>query len=155
MEFPRTIKGWQFYVAGALVVASLLSAVFSLWPFDLELPPPRENPSVWEVLLHDRLVLGFLRLALTFVALYAIASIPALAIAGRWMKGFGSSGLSVDEVQTADTTIGDLAGELEEAKRERDEALDIAISLDEENEDLLEENEQLRQIVSDLQSQQD
>lgn len=53
--------------------------------------------SLWNLILSDRWTLGFVRLAVLLLAVYAIASVVALITAGRWIKGFGTAGLSADD----------------------------------------------------------
>ena len=118
----------QRRVALALVFLAILLAAGRAWPFDAS--PPREHASLWQLLLADRLTLGFVRLALVAVALFVVASVPALIMGGRWLKTFGTSGLTADEA--VDTTAAltrarlELAGvreELEAVKKERDQAV--------------------------------
>ena len=155
MELHRKIRGWGWqYVAASLAVAGTLVLVTgSIGPFDVDLPQLRDRASVWQVLLHDRWILGVLRVALTFVALYAIASIPALIIQGRWLRGFGSSGVSVDEAQEeVDESVEGLERQLELADRNFGEAVALASSLNEENDDLRKEIEELTQIIDGLEN---
>lgn len=58
---------------------------------------------------------------------------PALIIAGRWLKGFGTAALTADDAAKGQDTINDLRAQvsgltekLDEAKAERDEAQRIA-----------------------------
>lgn len=90
----------------------LTLAVCELWPFHThaeDLPVPG---SIVEVLLRDRLTIGFIRAALVAVAGYVLVSVPALVIARRWIKGFGSSGLAADDVSGGETSIRELQGGL-------------------------------------------
>ena len=45
------------------------------------------------------------------LAVFVIASVPALVTGGRWLKGFGAGGLITDDA-------ADLRNELDETKRE-------------------------------------
>ena len=73
-----------------------------------------QGPSVWQYLFADRVTVGFGRLALVFGSLFLIASVVALAIAGRWMSGFG--GLSVDERESAEEHISEIEEQLKETQ---------------------------------------
>jgi hypothetical protein len=48
-------------------------------------------------LFADRTTIGFLRLGLVLLAVYLIASVPALVVGGRWLKGFGRDGVTADD----------------------------------------------------------
>jgi hypothetical protein len=62
------------------------------------------------------------RLALVLLALFAVLSVPALVLAGRWAKGFGTSGLTADDAVDANRTIDGLKAQIETLTRERNEA---------------------------------
>lgn len=83
------------FIAGATGVASALTAlVFGVWPFHGA--PPGEEAPLWDVLLNDRAMLGFVRGAVAAAAIYLIASVPALVARGRWASGFGTGGIVAD-----------------------------------------------------------
>jgi len=106
----------QRRVAVALVSIAILLAVGRSWPFSASPPRARtDQPSLWQILLSDRLTLGFgfVRLALVAAALFVVASIPALIVEGRWLKAFGASGVTADDAS-------DVAAELAEYSRELD-----------------------------------
>jgi hypothetical protein len=67
---------------------------------------------VLNALLQDPVIIGVLRLAIVVAALYAIASVPALIVGGRWAKGIGSGGIVADDVRV------DAAQALELVRRE-------------------------------------
>jgi hypothetical protein len=92
----------QFWVAGGTIAAIVALAVWSIWPFQEAPPSLGQEPSVWEVLLHDQWVLGFLRSGIVVVVVYVIVSVPALIVAGRWMKGLGTAGVTADDAERAD-----------------------------------------------------
>jgi hypothetical protein len=111
---PRAVQ----WVLGSLFAG--VAVAFALrghtWPFR-SLPAGIENqkqPSVWQYIFGDRTTIGFVRLAVVFASLFAIASVVALVVAGRWMKGFG--GLSVDEKDTLDDRIRTLEAQLKQAQ---------------------------------------
>ena len=126
----------QFLAAGSGVVVSILLAATSVWPFDTTPPPLEPKPSLSQLLLSDRAILGFARLALVALMLFVIASIPALLVAGRWLRAFGTSGISADEVaQTSgavaelENQAGTLAAQVDRLTRERDDARELADQL--------------------------
>lgn len=90
-------------------------ALTKLWPFSRPRLPD-QDAAIWEVLVYDGAVLGFLKLALVMLALYGIASVPALVAGGRWAKGLGASGVIADDatreseltLAEAERTIRDL-----------------------------------------------
>jgi len=129
--------------AAALVVVALVAgaAAASWWPFDAS---PRSidsfaRPTVWQYLFGDRLTLGFARLAVAGSAIYVVASVPALVVAGRWAKGFGTTGLTTDDAVEATKTLQELTRQTDEltakleaateaaeqARGERDRALEL------------------------------
>jgi hypothetical protein len=133
--------------SAALVTALLVvvAAWAAWWPFDAA---PRAigtfgHPTVWQYFFGDRLALGFVRLAIAAFALYAVASVPALVVAARWAKGFGTTGLATDDAVEASKTLQELTREnaeltgkldvaartLEQARGERDRALGLLSSL--------------------------
>jgi hypothetical protein len=67
-------------------------------------------------------MVGFIRLALVAIVLYLIASVPALAVAGRWVKGFGASGLATDDAQATDRSLKALQQQVTDLKRDLAEA---------------------------------
>ena len=103
----------QLVSAVAAVVTAILLALASAWPFDVSRPKLPPSPSLWQLLLSDHVTLGFVRLAFVMLAVFVIASIPALVSAGRWLKGFGAGGFIADD-------IADLRGVLDQTKRELD-----------------------------------
>jgi hypothetical protein len=109
-------------LAAAAVVALL--AWREYWPFDAKTANVEtfKDPSVWQYLLSDRYVLGVLQLGLVALALYIFVSVPALAIAARWAKAFGTSGVATDDAQQAKTTLGDYEKELADANQKLDAA---------------------------------
>jgi hypothetical protein len=108
---------------GGVALALTLALWPSHWPFDARLPG--RDVSVGQLVLSDRLTLGFVRLSLVLLSLFVIASVPALFAAGRWLRGFGTAGVTAD-----DTLVPHLQRELERLQEhidhltaERDEAL--------------------------------
>jgi hypothetical protein len=108
---------------GTVVLAFVL-AVSGVWPFARPRLPD-EDAAIWEVLVYDGAVLGFLKLALVMLSLYGIASVPALVAGGRWAKGLGASGVIADDatreseltLAEAERTIRDLQERQEEFER--------------------------------------
>jgi len=60
------------------------------------------------------------------LGLYLAVSVPALVVAGRWLKGFGKEGLTADDAEEATQTIDGLRAQLDAVTKERDEALQAA-----------------------------
>ena len=98
---------WQYVFALVALVLTAYLAAGERWPFDGPAKPPAEA-SVWETVLYHGAVLGFLRLGLVMVVLYAIVSVPALVVGGRWVKGFTTTGLAADDVESVNTAIKDV-----------------------------------------------
>jgi hypothetical protein len=62
------------------------------------------------------------RLATVSLALYAIVSVAALTIGGRWMKTISAGGFEADDPVAADERLEALKVGLREAREERDQA---------------------------------
>jgi hypothetical protein len=128
----------QFVSAAAAVVLAILLAAESVWPFDAALPKLSEKPSLWQLLLFDHVTLGFVRLAFVMLAVFVVASVPALVAGGRWLKSFGAGGLIADEAADLRGALDKTKRELERTtrnleamKKERDEAVAVAARLPE------------------------
>lgn len=111
---------------GAVIIllAAVGLALGRVWPFDAKPIPLGEDPSVWQIILSDRVTLGFLRLSLIALGAFVAMSVVALAIAGRWLKGFGKEGLTADDASKAEKSIEDLEDQVRELTDERDQALE-------------------------------
>jgi hypothetical protein len=72
----------QLASAVAAVAVAILLAARSAWPFDASRPRLPARPSLWQLLLSDHVTLGFVRLAFVMLAVFVIASVPALAAVG-------------------------------------------------------------------------
>jgi hypothetical protein len=109
-------------VAGVIAVTVVVLAWRGQeWPFDSS---PKtidelESPSIWQYLFSDSITLGYARLAIAFASLFLIVSVTALAVAGRWMSGFG--GLSVDEKESAEDHISALEDRLRATQAQLDD----------------------------------
>ena len=135
MQIQVTQRGLQWLAAGlAILAAVILALAGDVWPFGTSLPPlsQHKDPSFWQFILSDETTLGFVRLALVMLALFMIASIPALIVGGRWVKGFGTTGLTADDAATADqaleeakTKLDQATQELDAVKQERDQAIQL------------------------------
>jgi hypothetical protein len=134
MEFTVTRRTAQLLTALALVAIAILLALNRWWPFNTSPPGlPKDKPTFWQFLLSDHLTLGFVRLGVVMLAVFVIASVPALVTGGRWLKGFGTTGLTADDALDADKALGDAKKELDKAtqeleavKQERDDAIQFA-----------------------------
>ncbi|HUQ23932.1 MAG TPA: hypothetical protein VM049_13095 [Gaiellaceae bacterium] len=115
--------GWiQRGLAGVTAAIVAYLAVDGRWPFDASPAEGRtfEDPSVWQYLLSDRYVLGLLQLALVALSLYIVISVPALAAAARWAKGFGTTGVTTDDAARATRTLEDYERELADVNAKLD-----------------------------------
>jgi hypothetical protein len=120
---PRGRNGRRHSHLGEWIAAGIVSAVVlalaaigRTWPFR-SIPVGIEGtgkPSVWQYVLSDRTTLGFVRLTLVFAGLFVIASVIALAVRGRWIRGLG--GLSVDEKEAGKERIEELEAQLRKAQ---------------------------------------
>jgi hypothetical protein len=108
-ERPR-----QWLAATVVLAAVVVDAAWRHWPFQSEPKPLAgyEHPTLWQLLLSDRLTVGFVRLAFVALVLFVVASVPALVVAGRWLKTFGTSGLGADDAQDAAKAISELRRKL-------------------------------------------
>lgn len=111
----------QRAVAGVVLAGVAYLAWSERWPFDADTANVEtfKDPSVWQYLLSDRFVLGALQLGLVALALYIVVSVPALAVAARWAKAFGTGGVATDE---AKNTLRDYDKELSESNAKFDKA---------------------------------
>jgi hypothetical protein len=94
--------------------------------------------SLWQLLLSDHVTLGFVRLAFVMLAVFVIASVPALVAGGRWLKSFGAGGFIADDaagllgaLEATKRELDRTTRDLEAAKKERDEAVELAKRLPE------------------------
>jgi hypothetical protein len=109
------------WLAAALILAATVGlAATRAWPFNSSPGPLPNKPSLAQLFLADRLTLGFVRLAIVLLTLFVIASVPALVVAGRWIKGFGTTGLPVDDAGEASEGIASLKEQVVALKAERD-----------------------------------
>lgn len=58
-------------------------ALVEIWPFNTGAQRLDQNPSLWQLLMRDRIVLGAIRLALTMLALYIACAAGALLLMNR------------------------------------------------------------------------
>jgi len=119
------------WVLGFLILAAVgVAAITKRWPFDSQLDVTKyPHPTLWQLLLADRYALGLVRLAFAFLALYVIVSVPALAAASRWVKGFGKDGLTADDAVVSDSVsnlqanVKKLTEQLDTVTKEKDDAI--------------------------------
>lgn len=93
-------------------------ARYHVWPFGTRPPDLGKEPSILEVVLNDRVVIGFLRVGVVTIVGYVVVSVPALILDRRWMKGLGTAGVSFDDARRADRSMEELQQELRETQRE-------------------------------------
>jgi hypothetical protein len=127
-----TQRGLQRIGAVVIVGAAIIFALAGLWPFDSSPRTLPADPKLWQLMLSDQVTLGFIRLGLILLAVFVVASVPALIIGGRWIKGFGTSGLTADDAADADQALedakaklDDTTAQLEVVRQERDQALSL------------------------------
>ena len=127
-----TSRGLQWTAAVLIVVIAIFLAIANVWPFDNPSPQLGSDPSLWQLMLSDHITLGFVRFSLVLLAVFVVASVPALVVGGRWLKGFGTSGLTADDAADASKTLEEAktkldatAKELDAVTRERDEAIEL------------------------------
>lgn len=123
----RRIEYWAGL--GAVLTAAAI-ATARAWPV-----PEAVRGPVLNALLHDPVIIGVLRLAIVVAALYAIASVPALIVGGRWAKGIGSGGILADDVAAIPFESARLRHEIAE--------------LESQNESLIAERDELLSLVDD------
>ena len=140
MRIGISERAVQLVSAAAAVVLALLLAAQSAWPFDASRPKLPARPSLWQLLLSDHITLGFVRLAFVMLAIFVIASVPALVAGGRWLKSFGAGGLIADEA-------ADLRSALDETKRELDRTTSELAAVTKERDRLVALVEQLRSTL--------
>ena len=122
----------QWVGAALIVLVAIIFALTNVWPFDASPPKLPADPTIWQLMLSDDTTLGFVRLGLVLLTVFVVASVPALIIGGRWLKGFGTTGLTADDaadasqaLDDAKAKLDDTARQLEAVKQERDEALEL------------------------------
>jgi ABC-type multidrug transport system fused ATPase/permease subunit len=127
-----TQRGAQWVGAALIVLVAIVFAITNVWPFDASPPKLPADPTIWQLMLSDDTTLGFVRLGLVLLTVFVVASVPALIIGGRWLKGFGTKGLTADDaadasqaLDDAKAKLDDTAHQLEVIKQERDEALEL------------------------------
>jgi hypothetical protein len=117
MARSRRIRGErprQWFAAAVVLAGVIVDAALRGWPFQSAAKPlsDYQDPTLWQLLLSDRLTVGFVRLAFVALVLFVVASVPALVVAGRWLRTFGTSGLGADDAEAGAKTIKELEGEL-------------------------------------------
>jgi hypothetical protein len=75
----------------AVVLVAVALASTGTWPCDGGRGSrPAAGGSLTALVLGDRLTLGSVRLSVVVLALFAVGSVTALALAGRWLHAFGN-----------------------------------------------------------------
>jgi ABC-type multidrug transport system fused ATPase/permease subunit len=132
LSITISLRVLQLLAAVIALGAAVVTAVADWWPFDAQQITLPANPTLWQLMLSDDITLGFVRLGLVMLALFVIASVPALIVGGRWIKGFGTSGLTADDAAVASNALektethrDHLQRELDAVKQERDQAISL------------------------------
>lgn len=151
-----TLREWQWLVAGIALVFVAALAWKRGWPFDgSEFALPGE-PSLAQLLFADPLTRGFARLAIAVITLYAVASIPALVVAGRWIRGLNTSGMEVDEAsEDAPRRVKRLEAQITALTKERDWLEERARMSLEAGEQTVEESERTMSLLQRRESQEE
>jgi hypothetical protein len=102
----------QWLAAGFAILTASLIAVSGSWVFRSR-AVGSPDASLWRFLFVDGSTAGFVRLALIAISLYAIGSVAALVVGGRWMKALGAGGFHADEARESDQIIAELNARLE------------------------------------------
>jgi hypothetical protein len=102
------LSSWQRLIAGLAVLVAIWLVEFGPLKARPLKVPKGTSPSAWQLIFSSSSTLGFVRLGLILLALFVIASIPALFVAGRWFKGFGAGGLTADDAVAAGAQIEEL-----------------------------------------------
>jgi hypothetical protein len=110
-----TLKERQLGLAAVCSIVALLLVHADRWPFRRlhNHPGGQTAHSFTGAILTDRITLGFLRLAIVAFALFVFVSVPALMLAGRWAKGIGTAGVTVDDAAEATKSLKELQGEID------------------------------------------
>lgn len=90
-------------------------------PFNEAPPTLGQEPSLWRLLLSERLTLGFVRLALAAGAVFLLTSIFVLVANNRWIVKLSATEVSTEELDRARETIRKYEEQVEQLTRERDE----------------------------------
>ena len=112
----------EYWSGLAALVATIALACFGVWP----VPKAVADDGVLDMILDDRVLIGMIRLTLLVMALYAIASVPALIAGGRWVKGMGTSGIIADDARIESRTAAEADRRLD-ALQKRNDALEAIV----------------------------
>jgi hypothetical protein len=117
----------QEVAAVATLIAAFVVAWEGKWVFAKTLPITKKNPTFAQQIFSDRATIGFVRFGLVMLALYVIASVPALVVGGRWLRGFSTTGVTADDtVVDGAVVIAELKGKVKKLQSQRDAAKTLA-----------------------------
>jgi len=117
----------QEIAALATLVAAFVIASQDKWVFAKTLPVTKKNPTFAQQIFSDRATIGFVRFAIVMLALYVIASVPALVVGGRWLFASRATRAATDDaVADGAVVIADLQGKVRKLQSERDAAKTLA-----------------------------
>ena len=128
-KWPWPLRVYQWIAAGLALAVVVILALNRSGPFSWDPPAPTKDAGFFEELLGERYTLGLVRIGLIMLALFIILSVPALIVAGRWLKGISKEGLTVDDAIAAEENIADLQRQLKEVTEERDTVAELATDL--------------------------
>jgi hypothetical protein len=118
----------QEVAALATLIAAFVIGWEGKWVFAKTLPVTKKNPTFAQQIFSDRATIGFVRFAIVMLALYVIASVPALVVGGRWLrKGLSTTGATADDaIVDGAVVIADLQGKVKKLQSQRDAAKTLA-----------------------------
>jgi hypothetical protein len=92
-----------------------------------------DHPTLWQIVTADRVTVGLFRVGILAIVGFLAVSVPALVLAGRWLKAFGTSSIAADDAEAATEALDEaqekiqaLREELGRVKSQRDTAMAIA-----------------------------
>jgi hypothetical protein len=115
------LKPSRGYLAAiAIIVTTSICATVGVWLFHP--PATSSGSSVWRLIVSERWTLGFVRLAIVALALYAASSVAALIATGRWIRTLSTAGFESDAPSDADKQLEALEARLRDMENQRDQA---------------------------------
>ncbi len=107
-------------MAAAVLLTAILAGT-GHWPFNETTPKLGDDPSLWRLLLSERLTLGFVRLALAAGSAFLLASIFVLAVNNRWIVKLSPTEVTTEQLDEANRTIREYEEQVKQLTIERDD----------------------------------
>lgn len=127
-KWDRTRKLGRFLARHRTPIAVLAAALLALvlatggiWPFNEATPKLGNEPSLWRLLLSERLTLGFVRLALAAGAVFLLASIFVLAANNRWIVKLSATEVTTEQMDEVNRQLREYEEQVKSLTRERDD----------------------------------